>query len=502
SLPFTKKHVRIKDEVSFSLRTQRNIYPAWVEDFDPSITTGDNVIFSSAYVRGTASVVGDFDTHHKRVMKIRESAPVSDLERQICGSDLERVVEANIQTLERKEKKALEILGKELRRGDDCCVSYSGGKDSAVVLLLAQQIKPDIDVVFIDTGIEYPETTTHIDELAQICDRLLTIKADSDFFESWKTFGPPSRYNRWCCKTQKFAPMNRLIKDRYGGKLLTVVGSRMAESTSRLLSLSDIGVNAWLPKQTLIHPIREWSSLDVWLYLLWKDFPYNEAYNKGIPRVGCWACPFTPEGTFKLQETTHPKLMKRLDTELKDFAHKAKVDGAQFLMKWKNRKAGEFFERKRPLKGFSPCIAEDLIYQIGEDRRECVRSFSKVFQSKDKPIIDKIIDDKTAVSQIHGEVDISVFRNVVRVSLPPGKSKETMSSDEVGYYRDLFGKVEKMIWRGIHCVGCGSCISSCEHGAIELRGKTAFINGGCIGCLECVTFKCPTTDYTRGSYVA
>lgn len=37
------------------------------------------------------------------------------------------------------------------------CVSFSGGKDSTVLLHIARQIYPDIPAVFSNTGLEYPE---------------------------------------------------------------------------------------------------------------------------------------------------------------------------------------------------------------------------------------------------------------------------------------------------------------------------------------------------------
>ncbi len=37
------------------------------------------------------------------------------------------------------------------------CVSYSGGKDSSVLLDLARHIYPELPAVFVDTGLEYPE---------------------------------------------------------------------------------------------------------------------------------------------------------------------------------------------------------------------------------------------------------------------------------------------------------------------------------------------------------
>lgn len=35
--------------------------------------------------------------------------------------------------------------------------SFSGGKDSTVLLDLARQVCPDIPAVYVDTGLEYPE---------------------------------------------------------------------------------------------------------------------------------------------------------------------------------------------------------------------------------------------------------------------------------------------------------------------------------------------------------
>ena len=41
--------------------------------------------------------------------------------------------------------------------GGEVYVSYSGGKDSTVLLHIARQVYPDIPAVFCNTGVEYPE---------------------------------------------------------------------------------------------------------------------------------------------------------------------------------------------------------------------------------------------------------------------------------------------------------------------------------------------------------
>ena len=41
-------------------------------------------------------------------------------------------------------------------------VSFSGGKDSTVVLKLVRELYPDVRAVYCDTGLEYPEVKEHV----------------------------------------------------------------------------------------------------------------------------------------------------------------------------------------------------------------------------------------------------------------------------------------------------------------------------------------------------
>ena len=41
-------------------------------------------------------------------------------------------------------------------------VSFSGGKDSTVLLKLVRELYPDVKAVYCDTGLEYPEVKEHV----------------------------------------------------------------------------------------------------------------------------------------------------------------------------------------------------------------------------------------------------------------------------------------------------------------------------------------------------
>ena len=61
-------------------------------------------------------------------------------------------LEAKIQMTKRRIQEWVDEYGE-----DGVYVSFSGGKDSTVLLDIARSIYPDIKAVFIDTGLEYPE---------------------------------------------------------------------------------------------------------------------------------------------------------------------------------------------------------------------------------------------------------------------------------------------------------------------------------------------------------
>ena len=60
----------------------------------------------------------------------------------------------------------LDRIGEHLDEHDGF-VSWSGGKDSTVVVDLARQVDPHIPVVFFDSGLQFPETIQYLEDLAE-----------------------------------------------------------------------------------------------------------------------------------------------------------------------------------------------------------------------------------------------------------------------------------------------------------------------------------------------
>nr|DAI55011.1 MAG TPA: phosphoadenosine-phosphosulfate reductase [Caudoviricetes sp.] len=70
---------------------------------------------------------------------------------------------------------------------DGVYISFSGGKDSTVLLHIARLLYPSIDAVFVDTGLEYPEVRAFV----KTFDNVTILRPEMRFDEVIKTYGYP-----------------------------------------------------------------------------------------------------------------------------------------------------------------------------------------------------------------------------------------------------------------------------------------------------------------------
>lgn len=84
-----------------------------------------------------------------------------------AGLDL--AVLRGIAARRRGQRSYQQLLGRIAEHLDehDGFVSWSGGKDSTVVVDLARQVDPHVPVVFFDSGLQFPETVRYLEELAE-----------------------------------------------------------------------------------------------------------------------------------------------------------------------------------------------------------------------------------------------------------------------------------------------------------------------------------------------
>ena len=66
-------------------------------------------------------------------------------------------------------------------------ISFSGGKDSTVLLKLVREVNPNIPAVFVDTGLEYPELKQFVNSI----DNVITLRPEMSFKQVIETYGYP-----------------------------------------------------------------------------------------------------------------------------------------------------------------------------------------------------------------------------------------------------------------------------------------------------------------------
>lgn len=202
-------------------------------------------------------------------------------------------------------------------------VPVSTGKDSMVTLFLARMINGDTKAMFNNTSLDVADSYIMAKNIVN-CD----IMNPDEGFYPWvkRTKMYPTRFRRACCSIFKSGIMvEKLDKNK---KYLMIMGMRNEESSTRAdykdeWKNVEWGNVAWQG----ILPIRDWTELDIWLYIFYRDIPINEKYKKGYQRVGCGiACPFYNKGTWILDEYWYPKMRQRwVDMLIENFIDEGKA---------------------------------------------------------------------------------------------------------------------------------------------------------------------------------
>ena len=184
-------------------------------------------------------------------------------------------------------------------------VAFSGGKDSQCIYHLCKQAGVKFDAHYNVTSVDPPELVRFVREQYPDVSRDIPRDKNGQPITMWslivKNGMPPTRFVRYCCKE---------IKETSGKGRLTVTGVRWAESVrrankqgvvttfkSQILNDDNAETRRYVEqcyrtRKTLINPIVDWSTADVWEYL--NDVakvPHCSLYDKGLERLGCIGCP-------------------------------------------------------------------------------------------------------------------------------------------------------------------------------------------------------------------
>lgn len=282
----------------------------------------------------------------------------------------EQLKEMQTASLERKiqltQSRIIEFVN---RLGiDNVYISFSGGKDSTVLAHIAQQIFPDIKMMFVNTGLEFPEIVEFVKlkiedgwdidmvrpemPFNRVIDKYgypIISKEQAMYIEQWRNaksehtkdirwnggknggfkisekWKPLAKENKFkitsqCCDVMKKKPAKTYLKNT--GRH-PIIGTMADESQLRMQQWLKHGCNSFDGK-IVSKPMSIWLESDIWEYIERYKLEIAKPYSMGYDRTGCMFCGFgchieeqkTGTNRFVKLEQTHPKQHKYIMEKL------------------------------------------------------------------------------------------------------------------------------------------------------------------------------------------
>ena len=242
-------------------------------------------------------------------------------------------------------------------------ISFSGGKDSTVLLDLVRQVNRNISAVFIDTGLEYPETkefvktidnvtilrpkmsfkqviekygypmvskeqANYLDDIRNSTEKMRIRRLEGDSYGRFKLskkwyylIDAPFKISHRCCNVMKKEPAKRYEHET--GRV-PFIATLADESSLRQQSYLKTGCNAFNSKRPNSTPLSFWKEQDILKYIYDNKITINKAYGEVIckvdvysttkcDRTGCIYCGFgihleKEPNRYQRLEQTHPQL--------------------------------------------------------------------------------------------------------------------------------------------------------------------------------------------------
>lgn len=168
--------------------------------------------------------------------------------------------------------------------------SFGGG--GIVLAHMLSRRRPDVPVLFLDTGYHFEETLRFKDEFARRFGlRVITQRPGLTVDEQDAQYGP-QLYRRdpdLCCYMRKVEPMAAALRSLDAACWIAAL--RRDQSPTRR-DVAIVEQHRMDDGRTVakVHPLANWTRQDVWSYIREHDLPYHPLLDDGYTSIGCAPC--------------------------------------------------------------------------------------------------------------------------------------------------------------------------------------------------------------------
>ncbi|MCB5907517.1 phosphoadenylyl-sulfate reductase [Streptomyces pinistramenti] len=170
--------------------------------------------------------------------------------------------------------------------------TVASSMQDAVLIDLAAQVKPDVDVVFLETGYHFAETLGTRDAVEAVYPRVRIRSVRPEFSVAEQDAAEGERlYERApdrCCHLRKVLPLRSALV----GYDAWVTGLRRVDGPGR----ADTPVVEWDERHGLVkvNPIAAWSDEELQRYIDERGILVNPLMGEGYTSIGCAPCTVKP----------------------------------------------------------------------------------------------------------------------------------------------------------------------------------------------------------------
>lgn len=378
---------------------------------------------------------------------------------------------------------------------DKFLASFSGGKDSQVVLDLCTRTIPstEFEVIYSDTGYELPPSLSLYEDVQKHYKELYPdlkfsiARNHESVLNYWDKIGTPSDTLRWCCTIMKTAPLYRSLKKEGNtqSKVLAFEGVRAEESVRRS-GYERIGKGVKHDTVINARPILNWSTVEIFLYLFKYSLPINIAYRLGKARVGCIICPYSTSWDDMIINKCYQEALEPFLSRIRNLSKASGVKDIDDYVK----------ERKWKFRASGNVLGKQSSYVVEKSTTDFVAKLNKPQVPIESwlPVVANYVITSSNDSVKKGELKYK--DSVFEFEISNKNNNTTIFSLYNANVPELQSLLRRALNKSTYCISCEACEVECPTGALSVLPKVHVDKEKCIHCHKCLNF------HERGCVVA